>query len=544
MSRQRSRSPNYRSFPWEEPDFDPHKIVAHMKNMSMGQREADYWREEDFLERRHPEYQQYKRHSEENYHMRRLSPYHKPAHFEGRGDGLKGRETYRENTRRYEDMRGPPQHKQNYEQRDPGWRRDQNERESRERYRDRSPIRQEGNYQRGRGRGQQKRKVPVHTDTWTPNQDNPELNRSRDMDGSPQFGYRWEKPHGQRFSVDDRRDGFDRNARGPLEFEQNRNDPIENRPPPPRREHYSHSWERDFPPRPRSPRSMSSGGRRGSHFEENDIDVSYHEARRSPITHERPTTFTQYTDRPTNRGLPTNRGRGFNRRSDFNRKGRGRGTHGNLPQQQGDYQNALNKTQRGQFMEGEFYDNSEPAWEDAELDQEWRDDRRSTERRRDGGEQSNFQKQELEMPQRSRELHVHNESKPNMMVITEETLTIKVDMSRPVNKNSAMLYSADRQLSLDLVHVGRQRLDFLSTPEGLRSNRENAIQHTGTFAQEIITLTHLVKDLYFRGKDITLNERFSAPQKVGYDDEEPARNYPEREIRLQPQVKCQLTQGQ
>uniref|UniRef100_A0A3B3ZZV6 Uncharacterized protein n=1 Tax=Periophthalmus magnuspinnatus TaxID=409849 RepID=A0A3B3ZZV6_9GOBI len=49
----------------------------------------------------------------------------------------------------------------------------------------------------------------------------------------------------------------------------------------------------------------------------------------------------------------------------------------------------------------------------------------------------------------------------------------------------------------------------------------NAIQHTGTFAQEIITLTHLVKDLYFRGKDITLNERFSAPQKVGYDDEEP-----------------------
>uniref|UniRef100_A0A8C6WKW1 Uncharacterized protein n=1 Tax=Neogobius melanostomus TaxID=47308 RepID=A0A8C6WKW1_9GOBI len=42
----------------------------------------------------------------------------------------------------------------------------------------------------------------------------------------------------------------------------------------------------------------------------------------------------------------------------------------------------------------------------------------------------------------------------------------------------------------------------------LRENSENAVQ-TGTFAQEIITLVHKVKDQYFGGQGITLTERFS-----------------------------------
>lgn len=57
---------------------------------------------------------------------------------------------------------------------------------------------------------------------------------------------------------------------------------------------------------------------------------------------------------------------------------------------------------------------------------------------------------------------------------------------------SPLCYSSDRQLSLDLVNVGRQRLDFLPMLEHSGTYRESAM-HTGTFAQEIITLVHQVK---------------------------------------------------
>lgn len=49
--------------------------------------------------------------------------------------------------------------------------------------------------------------------------------------------------------------------------------------------------------------------------------------------------------------------------------------------------------------------------------------------------------------------------------------------------------------------------------------RETAM-HTGTFAQEIITLVHQVKDQYFRDGGVTLNERFSAPQQAGLAEDE------------------------
>lgn len=84
---------------------------------------------------------------------------------------------------------------------------------------------------------------------------------------------------------------------------------------------------------------------------------------------------------------------------------------------------------------------------------------------------------------------------------------------------SSLCYSSDRQLSLDLVNVGRQRLDFLPMLEHSGTYRESAM-HTGTFAQEIITLVHHVKEQYFRDGGVTLNERFSSPQKGGYLEEE------------------------
>lgn len=109
-----------------------------------------------------------------------------------------------------------------------------------------------------------------------------------------------------------------------------------------------------------------------------------------------------------------------------------------------------------------------------------------------------------------------------------------------------LCYSADRQLSLDLVNVGRQRLDFLPMLEHSGTYRENPT-HTGAFAQEIITLVHQVKgwctvieglynqqplwlpvcllacvcaERYFGGRGITLNERFSALQKAVFSEDE------------------------
>ncbi|XP_050954140.1 BCLAF1 and THRAP3 family member 3 [Labeo rohita] len=100
----------------------------------------------------------------------------------------------------------------------------------------------------------------------------------------------------------------------------------------------------------------------------------------------------------------------------------------------------------------------------------------------------------------------------------QETLKIKVDMSRPIRQSSHLGYSSDRQLSLDLVNVGRQRLDFLPMLEHSGTYRESAV-HSGTFAQEIITLVHQVKENYFRGQGITLNERFRNDQYYSLQDE-------------------------
>uniref|UniRef100_A0A3Q4BE25 Uncharacterized protein n=1 Tax=Mola mola TaxID=94237 RepID=A0A3Q4BE25_MOLML len=83
---------------------------------------------------------------------------------------------------------------------------------------------------------------------------------------------------------------------------------------------------------------------------------------------------------------------------------------------------------------------------------------------------------------------------------------------------SPLCYSSDRQLSFDLVNVGRQRLDFLPMLEHSGTYHETAM-HTGTFAQEIITLVHHVKEQYFRDSGVTLNQRFSAPQEGSYSEE-------------------------
>uniref|UniRef100_A0A674AUN9 Thyroid hormone receptor-associated protein 3-like n=1 Tax=Salmo trutta TaxID=8032 RepID=A0A674AUN9_SALTR len=88
----------------------------------------------------------------------------------------------------------------------------------------------------------------------------------------------------------------------------------------------------------------------------------------------------------------------------------------------------------------------------------------------------------------------------------------------PVNPGQ-LCYSSDRQLSLDLVNVGRQHLDFLPMLEHSGTYRESTM-HSGTFAQEIITLVHQVKEHYFRGDSVTLTERFCGAQNGGLPEEE------------------------
>ncbi|XP_056155374.1 thyroid hormone receptor-associated protein 3 [Lampris incognitus] len=155
-----------------------------------------------------------------------------------------------------------------------------------------------------------------------------------------------------------------------------------------------------------------------------------------------------------------------------------------------------------------------PNWVEETAPQSWKPDRpRDTER--------HLPKDDLDpkMPRHRERIWSSQQNSNEMIVVAEETLTIKVDMSRPVNKNSSLCYSKDRQLSLDLVNVGRQRLDFLPMLEHSGTYRESTM-HTGTFAQEIITLVHQVKDQYFRGDRITLNQRFSAHQEGGVPEDE------------------------
>ncbi|XP_016363939.1 uncharacterized protein CXorf23-like isoform X1 [Sinocyclocheilus rhinocerous] len=121
-------------------------------------------------------------------------------------------------------------------------------------------------------------------------------------------------------------------------------------------------------------------------------------------------------------------------------------------------------------------------------------------------------------PQYHRKPNTNVGPAPRMDFSEQETLKIKVDMSRPVRQSSHLGYSSDRQLSLDLVNVGRQRLDFLPMLEHSGTYRESAV-HSGTFAQEIITLVHQVKENYFRGQGITLNERFANGQFYSLQDE-------------------------
>ncbi|XP_037612159.1 BCLAF1 and THRAP3 family member 3 [Sebastes umbrosus] len=601
MSRPRSGSPRYRRFPWDEPDFDPHKVVAELEgnpsDRSHRPREDpeehwDYFREDVHPEaqRRSPPFPDdrqfgHQRHpNQEEFHRRRPSPRRDVMGFDdnrrlsplrdgeggGGGVGDRRRGGFRDIFQRFENrererlLQSPPRltrerlpptprSHSDHQQSEPGigWRREEQGR-GRGMFRDPSPNArlddQRGAAGRERGRRNMQGPNRGRRREYSHQERNPPFKRQRrETDDDAHLGYRNEEDFGeQRYSVDTPRDRFGGDAQGSLP----RGDIRHSGPLVIEHDHgnaesrQSSRWEkfgdreRDLDPdfeRQRSPRPTGSSQERfrtsdsrlddredarGRQFQDNWRDSNYHETRRNPAPQDRPNPV-----RYGNRNGPVNhRGRGGSHpaRGQFSRGQGGRtGPPRNQPriqQPSQGYQDLPHEEQRPgnrPFREDSYEDpiEGESDWAEEDRLQQF-------EPRRSNSLDRHPQRNDLnpKMP-RQRERGWSNQKNDNMTVVSEETLTIKVDMSRPVNKNSSLCYSSDRQLSLDLVNVGRQRLDFLPMLEHSGTYRESAM-HTGTFAQEIITLVHQVKEQYFRDDGVTLNERFSAPQKGGYVEDE------------------------
>lgn len=588
MSRPRSRSPRYRRFPWEEPDFDPHKVIAELdgnpSDRSYRHREDpeehwDYFREDMYPEgqRRSPPFPddrrfRHQRHpNQEEFYRRRPSPHHDGMGFDddrrlspprdGEGEVEKRRGGFKELFQQFENRgRSPqsplrlkrerlpqiPRSHSDHQQREPGlgWRREEEGR-GRGRFSDLSPSARSDDQRAGAGRERGRR------NTQGPDRDRrredshqertpPFKRQRREMDDTTHLGYRNEMDFGeQHYSVDTPRDRFGGDTQGSLPRGDNRHlgplviehdHGITNRREPSRREQFDDHGgpDPDFN-RQRSPRPIGSSqerfrmsdsslddreAARGHHFQDKWRDSNYNETRRNPVPQDRPNPV-RYGNRG---GVMNNRGRGGPRpaRGQFSRGQGGRtGPPRSQPRFQQSSQGYQDLPHDQPFREDSYEDphESEPDWVEQDQPQQW-------EPHRPGRLDQHFQRDDLDpkMP-RQRERGWNYQKNNNMTVVSEETLTIKVDMSRPVNKNSSLCYSSDRQLSLDLVNVGRQRLDFLPMLEHSGTYRESAM-HTGTFAQEIITLVHHVKEQYFRDGGVTLNERFSSPQKGGYLEEE------------------------
>ncbi|XP_028288152.1 BCLAF1 and THRAP3 family member 3 [Parambassis ranga] len=559
MSRPRSRSPHYRRLQWEKPNYHSHQAFSEREGNPMDRshrfREApeeprNYFREDRYPEGQRrpplgPDDHQFGRHLDKFYH-KRLSPRHDVMRHEDRRppplhnagvDIDRRRGGFREGYHGFEDQRRSPQSPlrlkrerlpttaglhSNHQQRETGmgWRRDEQDR-GRKRFRDASPS-MSSDDQRDRGRrteegpNKSKQREHPHLDRKLPFK-----RQRREMDDSNHLGYRNEEDFGgQGYSVDTPRDGFGGDKRvnfppgdvrhfRPLIVEHdhgNRDDKGSSR---------WHDTQRDRDPdfhRERAPRPMGAsqerfrmsdnslevGDSREHHFQDNLRDSTFHDTRRSP----------------DNRGgFMGGRGRGPVRRGYNQSHSRRIGP----PRNQGSFQDLSHEEQTSEYqpLREDHKDpiQERPKWTEEDRLQQWEHDRPQSLDRR-------FQRDDLgsKIPHQ-RERGWSNQKADDMTVVTEETLTIKVDMSQPVNQNSPLCYSSDRQLSLDLVNVGRQRLDFLPMLEHSGMYRETAM-HTGTFAQEIITLVHLVKEQYFRDDGVTLNERFSASHKSSFSEEE------------------------
>ncbi|XP_058391534.1 BCLAF1 and THRAP3 family member 3 isoform X4 [Diceros bicornis minor] len=132
-----------------------------------------------------------------------------------------------------------------------------------------------------------------------------------------------------------------------------------------------------------------------------------------------------------------------------------------------------------------------------------------TKKEGDGRKESNSSSNQLD---KSKKL---SDVKPSSATLRKKLITVKVDVKKTVNApRVASSYSTERQMSHDLVAVGRKSENFHPVFEHLDSTQNTENKPTGEFAQEIITIIHQVKANYFPSPDITLHERFSKMQET------------------------------
>ncbi|XP_041498238.1 BCLAF1 and THRAP3 family member 3-like isoform X1 [Microtus oregoni] len=96
--------------------------------------------------------------------------------------------------------------------------------------------------------------------------------------------------------------------------------------------------------------------------------------------------------------------------------------------------------------------------------------------------------------------------------VKKKSLSVQVDVNKRNTFRSTSRYSAERQLSHDLVAVGRKADNFHPVFHHLNSPQNPEDKPAEEFAQEIITLIHEVKASCFAPSNVTLNERFSRIQ--------------------------------
>nr|KAF6435084.1 BCLAF1 and THRAP3 family member 3 [Rousettus aegyptiacus] len=128
----------------------------------------------------------------------------------------------------------------------------------------------------------------------------------------------------------------------------------------------------------------------------------------------------------------------------------------------------------------------------------WKNKIRKRDDRRESNSPSN-QHDESKLP----------DEKPSPTILKKKSLTIKIDVQKTENTARVASSNTERQMSHDLVAVGRKRENFHPVFEHLDSTQNTENKPTREFAQEIITIIHQIKANYFPSPHITLHERFS-----------------------------------
>ncbi|XP_019610985.2 BCLAF1 and THRAP3 family member 3 isoform X9 [Rhinolophus sinicus] len=146
-----------------------------------------------------------------------------------------------------------------------------------------------------------------------------------------------------------------------------------------------------------------------------------------------------------------------------------------------------------------------------------------TKKEGDSGRESNSSSNQLDKSKLS-------DVKPSSASVMRKSLTVTINAKKTVNSSRVASSNTERQMSHDLVAVGRKSENFHPVFEHLDSTQNTENKPTGEFAQEIITIIHQVKANYFPLPDITLHERFSNIQDTKAADVNEIKLNPDPEI--------------